>query len=206
MITIIDYEAGNLRSVHNAFEAIGQKSVVTSDPADLARASAIVLPGVGAFGDCIESIRRRNLMESLSEAVLVKKVPFLGICLGMQFLSRESHEMGIQKGFGWIDGTVRLIEPNDRRFRVPHIGWNDIQIKQQLPLFEDISEEPVFYFVHSYHFEVADNDADVISATTWHGATITASVQKENIFGVQFHPEKSQADGLKLMENFVKLI
>ena len=206
MITIIDYEAGNLRSVHNAFEAIGQRSIVTSNPADLAKASAIVLPGVGAFGDCIESIRRKNLMEPLSEAVLVKKVPYLGICLGMQFLCRESHEMGSQKGFGWIDGTVRLIEPNDRRFRVPHIGWNDIQITRRQPLFEDIDEEPVFYFVHSYHFEVAESDADVISATTWHGANITASVQKENIFGVQFHPEKSQADGLKLLENFVKLI
>lgn len=202
MIAIVDYDAGNVRSVFNAFESIGQKPLITRDPDMLKKAIAIVLPGVGAFGDGMASLKRMNLTEVLSEEVMVKKKPYLGICLGMQFLAKESEEMGVHRGLGWIDGSVRLIRPNDPKFRIPHIGWNNIEVKNKVPLFEGFDESPVFYFVHSYHFVPESSP----SATCWHGTTVTASIQKDNIFGVQFHPEKSQKDGLKVLENFVKII
>lgn len=206
MIIIIDYKAGNLKSVFNAFEAIGQKTIVTNNVADLKKAAAIVIPGVGAFGDGIASLRQLNLIEPLNEEVIEKKKPYLGICLGMQFLATEGYELGRHPGLGWIDGTVRLIKPNGPEFRIPHIGWNNIQITKRGPLFEGLEEEPVFYFVHSYHFENKDDSGDILSSTCWHGGTITSSVQKENIFGVQFHPEKSQRNGLKVLKNFVSII
>jgi glutamine amidotransferase len=202
MIAIIDYDAGNLRSVFNAFEAIGQKAFITRDPAKLKRAKAIVLPGVGAFGDGMASLKRMNLIEVLNEEIVEKKKPYLGICLGMQFLANESEELGNHRGLGWIDGSVRIIRPNDPKFRIPHIGWNNIEVKKKAPLFEGFSGDPVFYFVHSYHLEPEGSP----SATCWHGTTVTASIQKDNIFGVQFHPEKSQKEGLKVLENFVKII
>ena len=206
MIAIIDYEAGNLRSVFNAFEAIGQKPLITHDPFKLKKASAIVLPGVGAFGDGMAALRRMDLIEVLNEEVVDKKKPYLGICLGMQFLATVSEEHGTYAGLGWIDGAIRLIRPNDPKFRIPHIGWNNIDIKKRSPLYEGFEGETIFYFLHSYHLELAETCADGVSATSWHGVTVTASVQKENILGVQFHPEKSQKDGLKLLENFVKII
>ncbi|MCK4782393.1 MAG: imidazole glycerol phosphate synthase subunit HisH, partial [Desulfobacteraceae bacterium] len=153
MIAIIDYDAGNLRSVFNAFEAIGQKAFITRDPAKLKRAKAIVLPGVGAFGDGMASLKRMNLIEVLNEEIVEKKKPYLGICLGMQFLANESEELGNHRGLGWIDGSVRIIRPNDPKFRIPHIGWNNIEVKKKAPLFEGFSGDPVFYFVHSYHLE-----------------------------------------------------
>ena len=206
MIAVIDYGAGNLRSVVNAFEAIGQQPLVTNNPADLTRASAIVLPGVGAFGDGMKTLRDLNLIEALNEQIIGKKKPYLGICLGLQFLAREGFEHGTHKGLGWIDGTVQRIVPNDDKYRIPHIGWNDIQVRQPIPLFENLEEEPVFYFVHSYHLVVEGDSPDVVTSTCWHGTAVTASVQKDNVYAVQFHPEKSQQNGLKLLENFVELI
>ena len=193
-------------SVVNAFDAIGHKVHVTNQPADLAKASAIVLPGVGAFGDGMDSLRRLNLAEALHEEVLGNKKPYLGICLGLQFLALEGSELGCHKGLGWIGGAVQRIVSNDDGYRVPHIGWNNVRIKRPCPLFVGLDDDPVFYFVHSYHFLVESESDDVVTSTCWHGETITASVHKENIYGVQFHPEKSQRNGLKLLENFVKLI
>ena len=206
MIAIIDYEAGNLKSVYNALETIGQAPTVTSNPIELKKAEAIVLPGVGAFGEGMAALKRKNVIDALSEEVLVKKKLFLGICLGMQFLAGESEEIGTHSGLGWLNSQVRRIQPNDAKFKIPHMGWNNVEIKKRNPLFEKLEVEPVFYFVHSYYLELMDDPATTISSTCWHGATITASVQKENIFGVQFHPEKSQRTGLHLLENFVNLI
>lgn len=206
MIAVVDYGAGNLRSVVNALEAIGQKPLVTHSPSDLAKAAAIVLPGVGAFGDGMESLRRLHLIEALNEEVLGKKKPYLGICLGLQFLGLESYEHGVHQGLGWIKGAVQRIVPSDDGFRIPHIGWNNVRRERPCLLFEGLDDEPVFYFVHSFHLVVNNEDSQVVTSTCWHGTTVTASVQKNNIYGVQFHPEKSQREGLKLLENFAKLI
>lgn len=206
MIAVVDYGAGNLRSVANAFETIGTKISVVKDPDELVKAAAIVLPGVGAFGDCMEAIRRQKLVEPLEEMVFGQKLPYLGICLGMQFLAEESLEKGRHRGLGWIRGKVELMSPNNGTFRIPHMGWNDINYRETCPLFEGLGETPVFYFVHSYHLVVTEDEADCVTATCWHGLTVTAAVQKDNIFGVQFHPEKSQENGLKVLENFIKSI
>lgn len=206
MIAVVDYGAGNLRSVVNGFEAIDHKVEVVKDPDKLVKASAIILPGVGAFGDCMEEVRRQNLVEPLNELILGQRIPYLGICLGMQFLAEESVEKGRHQGLGWIRGKVELMTPNDDNFRIPHMGWNDISYRETCPLFEGLGEKPVFYFVHSYHLVATENDADFVTATCWHGLTVTAAVQKDNIFGVQFHPEKSQENGLKVLENFIKAI
>jgi glutamine amidotransferase len=206
MIAVVDYGAGNVRSVVNAFEAIGQSPVLTNDPEILGKSSGIVLPGVGAFGDCMKILRRLNLVEPLTDLVLRQKKPYLGICLGMQFLAEESSEQGHHKGLGWIRGRVELLTSNDKRFRIPHMGWNDIHINKRFPFFEGLGDSPVFYFVHSYHLVVNEEDVDIVAATCWHGATVTAAVQKDNIFGTQFHPEKSQESGLKVLKNFLKTI
>ncbi len=205
MIAIIDYNAGNLRSVLNAFEAIGQKAKITKDPKEIANCAGIVLPGVGAFGKCIESLKEQGLLDVLNEEVLVKKKPYLGICLGLQFLAHYSNEHGYHEGFGWLDAGVEKIVPDDPKFRIPHIGWNNITVKKKEPLFTGI-EDPVVYFVHSYRLMVENGNSSVVSSICWHGTEIVASVQKENIFAVQFHPEKSQQHGLKILENFSKLL
>ncbi len=206
MIAVIDYGAGNLRSVVNAFEAIGQKPQVTNKPADLKASDAIVLPGVGAFGDGMSNLRRTGMVEALNEEVLDKKKPYLGICLGLQFLAQLGLEHGTHEGFGWVKGKVIRLEPNETRFRVPHIGWNGLDTRRSFPLFENLEDGPIFYFVHSYHLVPEAEDRDVISATCDHGQDVTAAVQKGNIFGVQFHPEKSQRSGLTVLKNFVKFV
>ncbi len=205
MISVVDFDAGNLRSVVNAFEAIGQCVHVTEDPRDLRRADAVVLPGVGAF-QRIRHLEELGFVEALREEVLGRGKPYLGICLGMQFLGNEGLEGGVHKGLGWIGGVVRRIEPTDRRFRVPHIGWNAVHVERESPLFAGLGPEPVFYFVHSYYLDVDEAAAEDIVATCRHGTSVTAAVQRSNIFGVQFHPEKSQQNGLRLLENFVALI
>ena len=206
MIAIIDYGASNLRSVANAFKIIGCEAQITNVPADLEKASAIVLPGVGAFGDGMKMLRELNLITTLNEQVIGYQKPYLGICLGLQFLAKESVEYGTHKGLGWIDGIVQKIVTGNHRFRVPHIGWNEVNIQQDNPLFRNIDATPVFYFVHSYQFVAEGDSVNVITSTCWHGITITASVQKNNIYAVQFHPEKSQQSGLNILKNFVGLI
>ncbi len=205
-IVMVDYGMGNLRSVVNAFEAIGQPVCITSDPGDLKRASAIILPGVGAFGDGMKNLRQRGLIEPLQEEVLEKKKPYLGICLGMQFLAQRSFEDGCHPGLGWIDAEVKKIVPDDSKFRVPHIGWNDVHIEREGKLLEGVGADPVFYFVHSYYVDMAPGQAHIVTSTCWHGVSIAASLECENILGVQFHPEKSQRAGIKLLRNFVDLV
>ena len=197
---------GNLQSVANAFESVKGPVQVTSSPADLAEATAIILPGVGAFGDGMANLRAAGLIEPLCHEVLNRRKPFLGLCLGMQFLADGSEEHGVHTGLGWIPGTVRRMRPTERQFRIPHMGWNTVQVKRPCPLFADLPEDPVFYFVHGYHFDVAPEANDAVTATCWHGIEFVASVRRDNIFGVQFHPEKSQRDGIKLIENFLALV
>ena len=206
MIGVIDYGAGNLRSVLNAFRALGQTPFVIQKPSELVQASGVVLPGVGAFGKGMEKLKQMGLIEALNEAALVQKKPFLGICLGLQFLASVSREQGEHKGLGWLNGTVEAIVPSSSRHRIPHMGWNNLALERTTPLFEGVSETPTFFFVHSYELVLERDDSRFVTSTCDHGTTIISSVQKENIFGVQFHPEKSQADGLCVLKNFVNLI
>lgn len=196
-IALIDYGAGNLRSVAKALLAAGAPDVlVTSDAACVARADRIVLPGVGAFGACAAALRAVPGMEdALNEAVIARRVPFLGICVGMQLMSDEGHEFGIHKGLGWIPGIVKRMTPAG--LKVPQIGWNEVQ-----PARATIIAPGHAYFVHSYAFEAA-NPAD-IAATASYGAPIVAAVQRDTMLGVQFHPEKSQAYGLALLRRWLE--
>ncbi len=199
MIALIDYGAGNLRSVHNALNAAGATNVtVTADPEVVAKADRIVLPGVGAFRACIEPLRAISGMETaMREAVFTHGRPFLGICVGMQLLADAGEEFGRHEGLGWIGGTVRRIEPTDDTIKVPHMGWNDVVPARAHALVEPGEA----YFLHSYYFEAAD--AGNVVATTHHGAALTAAVGRDNMLGVQFHPEKSQAYGLATLARFL---
>jgi glutamine amidotransferase len=197
-VLVVDYGMGNIRSIHNALVRLGCE-VTTSDRAeDILLADAIILPGVGAFGEAMENISIRNIAPPLSEAVK-RGTPLLGICLGMQLLADTSEEYGKNKGLSLIPGEVRRIEVT-ADLRLPHIGWNAIKLSQPSCLFNGIEEDDSFYFVHSYHFV---GDTRNIVATTNHGGEIVAAVQHANVLGVQFHPERSQNKGFILLNNFV---
>ncbi len=198
-IALIDYGAGNLHSVHNALRAAGaQGIVVTSDAEVVRRADRIVLPGVGAFRACIEPLRAiPGMIEAMHEAVFDVGRPFLGICVGMQLLADAGEEFGRHEGLGWIPGIVRKIERADPAIKIPHMGWNDVVAARAHPLIEPGEA----YFLHSYHFDAA-NSADVV-ATSDHGGPLVAAVGRDNILGVQFHPEKSQAYGLATLTRFL---
>lgn len=195
MIAIIDYGMGNLRSVQKAFEFLGFEAVVTDDTEVMERADKLVLPGVGAFSDAIDTIRAKGFDKVIYRAVEQNK-PFLGICLGMQMIFDKSYEYGEYKGLGLIKGEIKLLPDNVKK---PHIGWNDLNIKMRSPLFDGLPEKPYVYFVHSYYLET---DAPVVSATTYYGKEIQVAVQKDNIFALQFHPEKSGDVGLQILKNF----
>ena len=202
LVVIVDYGMGNLRSVFKAFEYLGCKVVITHDQKEIERADYLVLPGVGAFGDGMENLKQFGLVETLKEEVILKKKPFLGICLGLQLLARDSEEFGFHQGLGWIEASVKKIEPEDKKIKIPHVGWNALKIKdEKCPLFQGIKQDSCFYFVHSYHL-VSDSER-YVKATSDYGQEFTAAIQKENIFAVQFHPEKSQMIGLRLLENFI---
>lgn len=208
-IAIIDYGAGNLRSAAKAFERAGGGAadiVVTGDPEAVRRADRIVLPGVGAFADCMAGLEAvPGLRAVLTEKVIAGGTPFFGICVGMQLLAGVGREKTETKGLGWIPGAVERIVPSDSGLKVPHMGWNTLTLANPHPLFEGIAtgEKGLHaYFVHSYHF-LAEDPADVV-ATADYGGPITAAIGRGNIFGTQFHPEKSQALGLALISNFLK--
>ena len=211
-VVIIDYGSGNLHSAAKAFERAARESAdettvqVTSDPKAVAAADRIVLPGVGAFADCKRGlIAIAGLREALEDAVLVKARPFLGICVGMQLLADRGREFEVTQGLGWIGGEVRAIEPNDPALKIPHMGWNTLDVARPHALLEGIptGEGGLHaYFVHSYH--LAGAARDLIVAETNYGGPVTAMVAKGNIAGTQFHPEKSQTLGLKLIANFLK--
>ena len=204
-IAIVDYGAGNLRSVAKSCEKIAPEHdiIVTSKPTDIKNADKIILPGVGAFGDCSAGLASiKGMKETLVEEVLQEGKPFLGICVGMQLLADFGFEHGKHKGLGFINGDVVEIEPKDHRLKVPHMGWNSLEIKKENhPILNGIKTGDDVYFVHSYHYLPA-NVSDIL-ATTEYGEDIVAIIEKNNIIGVQFHPEKSQGIGLKFLRNFI---
>ena len=198
-LALIDYGAGNLHSVHNALKAAGAGDVhVTADPDVVSKADRIVLPGVGAFAHCMEALSAIDgMVAAMEQRVRVEGTPFLGICVGMQLLADAGVEHGTTRGLGWIGGTVRAITPAVD-LKIPHMGWNDVVPTQGAPLIEAGEA----YFLHSYHFDATD-DADVL-ATTDHGGRLVAAVGRDNIMGVQFHPEKSQSYGINFLKRFLE--
>ena len=201
MIAVIDYQMGNLRSVQKALEKIGHPATITGDPADLARADKIVLPGVGGFGDAIAELKRRELVEPIREAVFAGK-PFLGICLGLQLLFDVGYEDGEHEGLGILRGKVVRFELPPPA-KVPHMGWNQATILRRAPILEGIADGTYFYFVHSYY--VVPVDKSVVAIETDYHGPFCSMVWRDNLFATQFHPEKSQADGLRLLRNFAEL-
>ena len=202
-VSIIDYGMGNLRSVANAFASFDCDINITQNPKDLYQASHIVLPGVGAFGDGIKNLQSGGWIEVLEAEVISKGKPFLGICLGMQLLATIGTEYGLHQGLNWIPGTVNRLQVNDDSIRVPHIGWNDVNFLKKDHLYKYLLDSQVFYFVHSYIFDVEDQS--VISGLTNYGSNFIASLEKDNIYATQFHPEKSQNVGIEVLKNFVNL-
>ena len=201
MITIVDYKTGNLGSIRNILKKIGADSVITSDRNVIAEASKIILPGVGAFDTGMRNLNELGLVSVLNQKALVEKIPVLGICLGMQLLSEGSEE-GLLHGLGWLKGkNVRFRFMNTTDHKIPHMGWNFITVKKESKLFTDMYPDPRFYFVHSYYF-MPEESGDVLT-TTLYESEFTSSVEKGNILGMQFHPEKSHKFGMKLLKNFV---
>ena len=208
-IAVIDYGSGNLKSAAKALEAaanninLDSKIIVTSDPKIIKECKKIILPGQGSFRDCYLGIKKiAGLEDALNEFVLVKKRPIFGICVGMQLFGDIGYETQETRGFGWINGEVRKINNINKTLKLPHMGWNQIELKKDFVLFSNLKNKSHMYFVHSY--ELITKEKDCIVATTNYGNSITVAVAKENIFGTQFHPEKSQNNGLKILENFLK--
>ena len=202
MIAIIDYEMGNLRSVLKAFEAVGHSAVITRDPKVIDRASRVVLPGVGAFGDCMANLNRFSLVEPICQSIAAGK-PFLGICLGLQVLFTESEEFGVHQGLNILGGKVKKIPYSSRQpapLKIPHMGWNTIRIKISMPLLQGVQSDNHAYFVHSYYVE--PSDSTIISTETQYGISFASSVWRDNVFATQFHPEKSQRVGLQILRYF----
>ncbi len=204
MISIIDYGMGNLLSVFNALDMLGVDVSICSDPREINDADRIILPGVGAFGNCMQNLIKKGFMDYLEDAVINQQKPILGICLGMQLFAKRSFEGGEHKGFGWLDADIIRITPSDPGFRVPHVGWNNIHYSDKCLFFKGLPSSPDFYFVHSYYMKCHDKN-DII-ATCNYGMEVTAAVQKNNIFATQFHPEKSQEFGLTVLENFISWV
>tara|TARA_B100000427_G_scaffold190395_1_gene158221 strand:- start:350 stop:976 length:627 start_codon:yes stop_codon:yes gene_type:complete len=206
-INIVDYNSGNISSVLNSFKAVSQNKVkieVTSDLKKIKSSDKIVLPGQGSFKSCVDALKNINgLVESLNEFSTHKKKPLLGICVGMQMFADTGYEEIETKGLSWISGKVSKIDNQNGKYKLPHIGWNQINIVKESKIFKEIENNPHMYFVHSYEF--IPNDKNVISATTNYSKNIVCSIEKENLFGTQFHPEKSDKTGLKIIENFINL-
>lgn len=202
-IIIIDYHMGNILSVVNKIHRIGYEAIVTNKIESLKTAEKLILPGVGHFKKAIENLKQLQLLDALNEAVILRKVPILGICLGMQLMARHSEE-GDVDGLNWIDADVVKFKVSDQlKYKIPHIGWNNTIIEKESPLFKDISPEAMYYFVHSYHIKC--NKKEDILTSTEYDYLFTSSIQKSNIFGTQFHPEKSHDWGEHLLKNFAEL-
>jgi glutamine amidotransferase len=208
LTAIIDYGSGNLRSAAKAFEHAagecgGETVIVTSDPDAVAGADRIVVPGQGAFADCRRGLAAvPGLEDAVSEAVIGRGRPFFGICIGMQLMATRGREFETVDGLGWIDGEVVAIEPADPSYKIPHMGWNELSLHRTHPVFSGVGDGTHTYFVHSFHFAVGD-PADLV-ATCDYAQALTAAVARDNMVGTQFHPEKSQAAGLRLIGNFLK--
>ena len=206
-VTIVDYKSGNISSVINSFKEVAKNKVnieVTSDLNKIKSSDKIVLPGQGSFKNCIEALKKINgITDTLNEFVINKKKPVLGICVGLQMFADIGYEETKTEGLGWISGNVSKINSQNGKYKLPHIGWNQIEIVKNSKIFKDIESKSHMYFVHSYEF--IPNDQSVIAATTDYCSDIVCSIEKENIFGTQFHPEKSDKGGLQLIKNFIKL-
>ena len=201
MITIIDYKTGNLGSIQNILKRIGEKSIITTDKNEIATAKKLILPGVGAFDTGMGNLKALDLVDILNQKVLIEKTPVLGICLGMQILSKNSEE-GLLPGLGWINGEARRFKFVDTsEYKIPHMGWNYVRQHKASNLFKDMSSEDRFYFVHSFFFK-ADDESDILASSTYE-IEFTSAIEKGNILGVQFHPEKSHKFGMQLLKNFV---
>lgn len=202
-IGIVNYGMGNLLSVHNAIDYLGYNSEIVDDPSLIYKFDKLILPGVGAFEACINNLKNKKFIESLNDQVLIKKKPILGICLGMQVMAKKGFEGGEFDGLGWFNAKVVRIKPNDKSIKVPNIGWKEINYNKNNLLFKNLKNPVEVYFVHSYHVDCDDNK-DIIAKTN-HGYEITAAINKDNIYGTQFHPEKSQDLGLQILENFLTI-
>ncbi len=206
-VTIVDYSSGNISSVINSFKEIAQNKAtieVTSDFNKIKTSDKIVLPGQGSFKSCVDSLNKiSGLNDTLNEFVKVNKKPILGICVGLQMFADVGYEETETKGLGWISGKVSKIDNQNGKYKLPHIGWNQINILKESKIFKEVENNSHMYFVHSYEFIPKDNK--VISATTDYSTKVVCSVEKENIFGTQFHPEKSDKTGLKIINNFINL-
>jgi len=202
MIVIVDYGCGNLGSIKNMLKKAGYDSLITSDKNEIQKAGKLILPGVGAFDTGIKNLKQADMFELLNKKVLEEKTPVLGICLGMQLMTKRSEE-GKETGFGWIDAEVVKFIPGKEGLKIPNMGWNEIKVKKESKLFKNADENQRFYFVHSYYVKCAHPD-DVI-ATAEFGHEYVCAFGKENIYGVQFHPEKSHKYGLQLLTNFAQL-
>jgi glutamine amidotransferase len=201
MIVIVDYGMGNLRSVAKAIEYLGYEAMISDKVSDLGKADKLILPGVGAFGSAMENIKKLGLENILIEKVINQKTPFLGICLGLQLLGDFGYEHGQHRGLGWIKGIVLKLDVESTGLKIPHVGWNSVSIVKDSALFNGIKDNSDFYFVHSYQLIVSNKDD--LAASTEYGGEITAVIHHNNIFATQFHPEKSQENGLKLLDNFI---
>lgn len=200
-VAIVDYGMCNLDSIKRAVEECGANAIITRNPHDIEDADRIILPGVGAFGEAMQNLRSDALDTAMSEQVLGKQIPFLGICLGMQLMAKTGTENGHFAGLGWINAEVRRLRPTSEQERIPHIGWNEVHIEQKNPLFSGVPDQTDFYFVHSYHV-ICENDTEVIG-TTAYADGFTSAIQRDWLFGVQFHPEKSQKMGFQVLRNFL---
>ena len=206
-VTIVDYQSGNISSVINSFTEVAKGKVnlkVTSDIKKIKSSDKIVLPGQGSFKSCVDSLNTINgLVDSLKDFAIINQKPLLGICVGLQMFADVGYEDAETKGLGWIPGKVSKIDNQNGKFKLPHIGWNEIEIHKESKIFKNIKNKSHMYFVHSYEF--IPEDKSVISATTEYSSKIVCSVERDNIFGTQFHPEKSDKIGLKIIDNFLKL-
>jgi glutamine amidotransferase len=206
-VTIVDYNSGNISSVINSFKEVAKKNIqieVTSNLDKIKSSDKIVLPGQGSFKSCVDSLNSIDgLVDTLNEITIINKKPLLGICVGFQMFADVGYEEIETQGLGWISGKVSKIDNQNGKFKLPHIGWNELNIVKASKIFRDIKNKSHMYFVHSYEF--IPKDKNVISATTDYSSSIVCSVEKENIFGTQFHPEKSDKEGLKIIDNFLNL-
>lgn len=202
MIAIIDYDAGNIKSVEKAFQALGEEVVVTREKEAILQAEGVVLPGVGAFGDAMQKLKDYDLIETIHK-VVEKKTPFLGICLGLQLMFESSEESPGVEGLGLLKGKIVRI-PEGEGIKIPHIGWNNLTYPNKGRLYKDIPENSYVYFVHSYYLQA--QEPEIVKAATEYGVNIHASVEKGNVFACQFHPEKSSSVGMKILENFISVV
>ena len=206
-VTIVDYQSGNISSVINSFKQVAKNKInleVTSDLNKIKLSDKLILPGQGSFKSCVDSLNSINgLVDALKEFAITNKKPLLGICVGLQMFADVGYEEAETKGLGWISGKVSKIDNQNGKFKLPHIGWNEIEIQKESQIFKDIKNKSHMYFVHSYEF--IPEDKSVISATTDYSSKIVCSIERENLFGTQFHPEKSDKTGLNMIKNFLNL-